>query len=388
MKNIKVWLLSLAVFCANSHAQVPEPGLYQGDGWFYTTMTVGKAATAAWVVVDKIQEQKIITLRSNGQLATYKKPWTLEQLKLPNGSTFSFSPSGLATPYSFPLNVGDIQTGEIRANSGVSKDSLTRTQVEGWEMVTVSAGTFNALKINMETWTVPAGQKAIDYTATPHTRVTQWYVPEVKNYIKRVERNLQQPSVTSQLDFYVVTHAEKPKQSDIDSAMQHLAVDFAWTKAAELGVTIGTQLLVRSIEKKGYLSDQQSERVACVFENFTAKAFVDEVKSSFVEKAATPQVLTEMAKFMETDAGQQLSVYIRQLLEKWKEGGLASSKFDETAFIKNFSSVAIEQMNFFGQTSLGTHALKMMAESPKHVEIALARVQKKITQLCIEGKKT
>ncbi len=224
MKYIVAGILSFVVFCASLGAQVLEPKVYEGDGWFYATTTSKAVNAPSWLFVRKIQDQNLLTERSNGELALYAKPWILDRVKYPDGRAMDLHVSGQAAPYTFPLHPGDEQTAAIRMPGGLSKDRLLRTQILGWEKVIVPAGTFDALKFSIETWIVSAGKTTIDDAAPSPSRVTQWYASEVKNYVKRIERNAEQSSVVSELHLYVTAHAAAPTKGDIDKAMQHLAV--------------------------------------------------------------------------------------------------------------------------------------------------------------------
>jgi hypothetical protein len=387
MKCFVACVLSGAFFCTSAQAQVLEPKVYEGDGWFYTTTSSNAARAPSWLFVSKIQDKNIFTERSNGELASYTKPWILERVKYPGGRVMDFSVAGKAAPYTFPLHPGDEQTAAIRMPGGVSKDRFVRTQILGWEKVKVPAGTFDALKISIETWIVSAGKDTIDYAAASASRVTQWYAPEVKNYVRRVERNAEQSSVVSELHFYVTAYAAAPTTEDINNAMQHLAVDLSWNKAAELGLKIGTQLLLQNIEKKGYLSEQQTERVACVMENFSARTFVDEVTAVFVENAPNPQVLIALAKFMETEAGQQLSALTKKIVADMTAGKISEKSFDPAEIIKNFDTLSVQQLDFFNRTALGKPAFKLLADSPKHIQRGIERLKVKVREQCIDSRK-
>lgn len=84
--------------------------------------------------------------------------------------------------YSFPLHVGKTWKGTAVLTNTQGASLAIRVQLEGratgWEMVTVPAGTYRALKLEMQ-GTYMA--EAIGYTVTGTIRDTLWYVPEVRN---------------------------------------------------------------------------------------------------------------------------------------------------------------------------------------------------------------
>jgi len=85
--------------------------------------------------------------------------------------------------FSFPLAIGKTWQGEVRKRDvpaqryGNVRESVKAT-VAGWERITVPAGTFTALRIDIAvTWSDldAAGLRGM-------SRETVWYVPEVRNF--------------------------------------------------------------------------------------------------------------------------------------------------------------------------------------------------------------
>jgi hypothetical protein len=86
--------------------------------------------------------------------------------------------------YSFPLGVGQVWSGEVISSEAPARRYATLRQrlkasVRGWERVTVAAGTFTALRIDI----------AINWNDTDNAQVwgnsaeTVWYAVEVRNMV-------------------------------------------------------------------------------------------------------------------------------------------------------------------------------------------------------------
>jgi hypothetical protein len=87
--------------------------------------------------------------------------------------------------YSFPLGVGQVWSGEVISSEEAPARRYARLRqrikanVRGWERVTVSAGTFAALRIDL----------AVNWSDTDNAQVwgnsaeTVWYAAEVRNMV-------------------------------------------------------------------------------------------------------------------------------------------------------------------------------------------------------------
>ena len=86
--------------------------------------------------------------------------------------------------YSFPLGVGQVWSGEVISSEVPSRRyarlrQRLKANVRGWERVTVSAGTFAALRIDL----------AVNWSDTDNAQVwgnsaeTVWYAAEVRNMV-------------------------------------------------------------------------------------------------------------------------------------------------------------------------------------------------------------
>ncbi len=174
----------------DQHGQVGPPPIRVGDTYVYASedpdgtaasLTTRRTVTASApnVVLSSIsldsKNAKPRTLRFNRQ-------WNLLASRSPNGSGRDYSPP--LKYYDFPLFPGktwqqtttetDIRTGAVRTHT-------VEGVVEGWDVVTVPAGTFRAIKVNLRTELYDPGSGE----RIPGTDVS-WYVPEVKRSVKSV----------------------------------------------------------------------------------------------------------------------------------------------------------------------------------------------------------
>lgn len=168
-------------------SKVEMPAIKTGDSWTYHKVDgyTGIKGSPYVNVVTSVSEQEI-RVQSNGTRTVFDK--NFNRLVIEQGAA-----KNIADPfypmYSFPLEVGKSWEQKVTFTAtAVSNHRRVVTltgKVLGWEQVTVPAGTFNALKIdvrgpyNHETFTTRQwwfGGWQTD---------TLWYVPEVKNVVKR-----------------------------------------------------------------------------------------------------------------------------------------------------------------------------------------------------------
>ncbi len=169
------------VSAAGMPAQVPAPTLRVGDQWSYT-----RRETMTGLVSNQAQGRVTAVTGEGYQLA---EEW---QSGGPVNALFDFNLNPLrignvdfrpAFPrFSFPLAVGKTwQSDVVKREVPVQRYSTVRESVKGavvgWERITVPAGTFTALRI--EVTTVWHDLDAASVRGT--SRETVWYVPEVRN---------------------------------------------------------------------------------------------------------------------------------------------------------------------------------------------------------------
>lgn len=92
--------------------------------------------------------------------------------------------SGRQVIFMFPLEPGQTWEYQLvtKPSSGFAANRSTRVSVVGWETVKVSAGVFRALKVVHSTDYQPIDRMNF---AAGTERLTLWYCPEVKWFVKR-----------------------------------------------------------------------------------------------------------------------------------------------------------------------------------------------------------
>lgn len=111
-----------------------------------------------------------------------------------NGRDDSYNTVNPGVPIMFPTFVGKTWTTEAPSIANRGR-SVCNFEARGWTKVTVPAGTFRALKIEKECTTFSVIVKAGNASAPSNqleeavkstVRVTDWYVPEVQNFVREV----------------------------------------------------------------------------------------------------------------------------------------------------------------------------------------------------------
>jgi hypothetical protein len=120
------------------------------------------------------------------------------ELEIPSGKNIV---SPYYPNYSFPLDVGktwEQKTTFTRNYENRKAVATLQGKVIGWEQVTVPAGTFRALKIELGGFYNGSNSSSNWSGQIFHTI---WYVPEVKNFVKEIYRDTYR-GVTSNHDIH------------------------------------------------------------------------------------------------------------------------------------------------------------------------------------------
>jgi hypothetical protein len=152
---------------------------------------VGDAWTYRWIQRDYNKSRqrtmaKSVTAVSDNEIRTrfgkltfvYNRDWNMMLVDRPDKDNRKFEP--FAPFYSFPLEPGktwDQKYKVVRPDREYEYDG--EATVEGWEDVTVPAGTFKALKISSL-----AAFRRLDNRGRGKLTVTTWYSPKVGSYVK------------------------------------------------------------------------------------------------------------------------------------------------------------------------------------------------------------
>lgn len=178
--------LALLVLAAPSWAQsdapVERPAVKPGDAWTYrrTDAWTNRQSTSE-VRATFVSESAIVGVVKEVGREEADSSWTAEW-----NSVNSFQ-GGSITPHSgffrFPLKVGDtykavFEVRVVRLGSNRTRHDRN-VRIIGWEEVSVPAGKFRALKIEVDgEW------QRLDAFNSGTAKTTIWYVPELKRWAK------------------------------------------------------------------------------------------------------------------------------------------------------------------------------------------------------------
>lgn len=177
---------------ADNSREVQTPGVKVGDRWLLRSDDLNNpkwSNVTERTVVSALDAQLIVTSRNTRSNYTRKlvfsPDWNLLQTREPDGRGFDYSPP--LKYFDFPLFPGKTWGADIEE---ISVDQKTRRRhqlsatVDGWEEVTVPAGTFKALKITLK---VRASEGS---AVTRESTDVSWYAPKAKRSIKTEETSV------------------------------------------------------------------------------------------------------------------------------------------------------------------------------------------------------
>ena len=170
-------------------SKVDAPNIKVGDSWTYDRIDGWKKSkefTTVTVVIS-VDEKEIRTESKRTDTGAVTK--RIHNKDLNPLVTEQRRGKDLSEPYypryAFPLEVGKTWEQKVIFTRTYETDrkvvATLKGTVLGWEQVTVPAGTFNALKIEVKGW-----YNGSNYRGTWSGRMadTIWYVPELKNAAK------------------------------------------------------------------------------------------------------------------------------------------------------------------------------------------------------------
>jgi hypothetical protein len=174
------FLVAGAAWGVDETAPVQKPQVKEGDRWRYqnTDYPTNLARVRTYSErVSFVGPDEILTLNQDGSSDSV---WTSEWNPRSIGGTVFDKPTGV---FKFPLVIG--ATHETAYTVVARRNNPARTlydgkvTVVGWEDVTVPAGKFRALKIELK-----GHYSRLDIRASGWLRVTFWYVPELKRWAR------------------------------------------------------------------------------------------------------------------------------------------------------------------------------------------------------------
>jgi uncharacterized caspase-like protein len=179
----------------NVGGRIERPDIRVGDKWKYqiTDSYTGERKIVSFEVV-RVNENYIYTqseptpyavtdlASSEGTIDVWDRNWNL--LRKGDFEYDPFYPS-----LRFPIEAGSSWSGAVifDLGSGVRMNHDLRAQVNGWERVTVPAGSFDAVKITLrgDYQVRKSGQKG-----TGAVNDTIWYAPAIRQIIRKTIQNL------------------------------------------------------------------------------------------------------------------------------------------------------------------------------------------------------
>jgi len=186
MNRAALTLLLLATPCLSAGqdiVRVIQPEIRVGDSWTYRSTNVFAPGTHDIEHRVSFVDGKVILLvttsKGNGKEAD--STWTPDWNIVNSHGGMMFRPhSGV---FQFPMKVGDahpVQYDMMRPRESAAESSTSGSvRVVGWETVQVPAGTFRAIRIELQSMVQRSDRPR------PHPRqVTFWYVPEVRRWVK------------------------------------------------------------------------------------------------------------------------------------------------------------------------------------------------------------
>lgn len=216
MRKLIVWLacllLALPAFAQERARRIESPGVRVGDTWIYNKMNGwNRELQETSINVVKRVERSGILMESSGLdgsgVAKILRSAAFNLVRI-DGPGFTQLAEPFYPNYSFPLYVGKTWSGKVALSN--TKRPLTRVNAElegravGWEMVTVPAGTFLALKLSMKGSYLASGTEG---SWSGSIEDTLWYAPEVRNavryeYIDFLDRSRQTHEVHELVRFW------------------------------------------------------------------------------------------------------------------------------------------------------------------------------------------
>ncbi|NEX16818.1 MAG: hypothetical protein C1943_09355 [Halochromatium sp.] len=174
--------------------QVDAPPIAVGDTYVYESRPLdedgsspGSHLVTRRTVTDtgRFVTLSSLVLQTQGakpRMLYYDRQWNLVQSRNTSGSGRDYSPA--LRYYDFPLYPGKTwreTTTETDTKTGAIRQHTLSGRVEGWETVSVPAGTFHGIKVELKTelYDPNSGEHIIGSD-------TSWYVPEVRRSVKSV----------------------------------------------------------------------------------------------------------------------------------------------------------------------------------------------------------
>ncbi len=189
-----ILLAVLALFLRGALAQqgperIEKPGVKVGDTWIYNTLNGqnGVLEYASLNVIRKLDDKEIRMESSNLDGSNVSRilrtpGFNLVRLDAP---TFTRTASPYYPNYAFPLRIGKTWKSSVVLENSNQAGKQIRAELEGkvtgWDSVTVPAGNFLALRIELSGWYQGT---SIEGNWMGRIEEVLWYAPEVRNAVR------------------------------------------------------------------------------------------------------------------------------------------------------------------------------------------------------------
>ncbi|MSQ72415.1 MAG: hypothetical protein EXR27_14150 [Betaproteobacteria bacterium] len=176
-------------FAQNADLRIESPGIRVGDTWMYNKINGWNGGLEQVSVnVVKQSDRSGILMESSGidggSVATVRRSASFNLVRIDEPG-YSQTAEPFYPNFSFPLYAGKTWMGKVvLSNSkqpGTSVTAELQGTAVGWELVTVPAGTFLALKLSMKGNYAGSG---LDGNWGGTIEDTLWYAPEVRNAVR------------------------------------------------------------------------------------------------------------------------------------------------------------------------------------------------------------
>ena len=176
-------------FAQSGGARVESPSVRTGDTWMYNKLDgwTGALEDVSVNTVTKIDRNGIAMQSAglDGSVVAQVQRTAAFNLARIEGAGFRQTAAPFYPNYSFPLYVGKTWSGKVVLNNSRQGDTEVVAELSGravrWEMVTVPAGNFLALRLEMKG---TYASRSMHGTVAGTIEDTLWYAPEVRNAVR------------------------------------------------------------------------------------------------------------------------------------------------------------------------------------------------------------
>ena len=182
-------LAAASALAQDSARRIESPEVRVGDRWIYNQINGwNRELEAISLNIVKRSDRGGISMESSdldgGNVVKILRSSAFNLVRI-DGPGFTRTATPFYPNYSFPLYAGKTWKGRVElantSRAGTEVSAELQGRALGWEMITVPAGTFLALKLSLKGSYVAKGNEG-SWTGTIED--TLWYAPEVRNAVR------------------------------------------------------------------------------------------------------------------------------------------------------------------------------------------------------------